>query len=32
MVVWSYPTEIQCTYNPVSHSYAMADSYPQPVP
>lgn len=32
MVVWSYLTEIQCTYNRATQSFTMADSYPQAVP
>lgn len=32
MVVWVYLSEIQCTYDPATQSFAMADSYPQAVP
>lgn len=32
MVVWSYLTEIQCTYDPATHSFAMADVHPIAVP
>ena len=32
LVVWVYLSEIQCTYDPLTGSYAMADSSPVAVP